>query len=320
MTAQTASAGPIVISPGHIPAPTTTPLGPVRVGIYLYGLQELDFSKHTFHPLFNIWWRWRGDGYDPLATLHIIGARSAIIVQEDRRKLPDGENYLVARIDAVISQTLDTSAFPFDRHPLQIQIESPYEDDYLQYAVDGESSLLDPESFSPGWRLTGFRINEKRIKYPTTFGLKERVDDQYSRVIVDVVAERLGWRIAIDYFIGFIVCVLLCLLGYFIHPRLLNVRASILTAATLAAIGNKYIVNSLTETSINARLANAAVVASFAMVLLFAIASIACERMVEAGQPVRAVRLNNWVGATGAVVYVLVMAFFFWRALAGNPA
>ena len=319
VTAQIPASDATAIAPGHIPPPTTTPVGAVQVGIYLYSIQEIDFARHTFHPRFEIWWRWRGDGFDPLATLHIVGARSASAVQEDRRKLPNGENYLVARVDAVINQTLDTVSFPFDRHRLQIQIESPYEDEYLQYAIDNEASLLDPDSFSPGWRLTGFRVSETRIKYPTSFGLKERVGERYSRVVADVVAERVGWRVAVDYFIGFIVCVLVCLLAFFIHPRLIQVRASLVTAATITAVGNKYIVNSLTETSVTARLANAAVITSFAMVLLLMISSIVCERMIEAGQTGRALRINRRVGITAAIVYVLVMAYFFLEALTGAP-
>jgi hypothetical protein len=319
VTAQIPASATTTIAPGHIPPPSTTPVGAVQVGIYLYSIQEIDFARHTFHPRFEIWWRWRGDGFDPLATLHIVGARSASAVQEDRRKLADGENYLVARVDAVINQTLDTVSFPFDRHRLQIQIESPYEDEYLQYTIDNEASLLDPDSFSPGWRLTGFRMSETRIKYPTTFGLKERVDERYSRVVAEVVAERVDWRVAVDYFVGFIVCVLVCLLAFFIHPRLIQVRASLVTAATITAVGNKYIVNSLTETSVTARLANAAVITSFAMVLLLMISSIVCERMIEAGQTGRALRLNRKIGITAAIVYVLVMAFFFLEALTGAP-
>ena len=61
--------------PGPIPAPGTSPLGPVKIGVYLYSIQELDFSKHTFHPTFEVWFRWRGDAFDPLANLHVVGAR-----------------------------------------------------------------------------------------------------------------------------------------------------------------------------------------------------------------------------------------------------
>jgi hypothetical protein len=297
--------------------PAAAPRGPLRVGIYLFSIQELDFAKHAFQPRFEIWWRWHGDDFDPLTTLQVVGARSMNVVPEDRRKLPDGENYLVARVEAVINQALDTGAFPFDSHRLSIQIESPYEDDYVQFDVDTESSVLDPDAFSPGWRLGEFRIREVRIAYPTSFGLKERSGDRYSRIIVDVVAERLGWRVAVDYFIGFIVCALLCMLGYLINPRLLAVRTSLVTAATFAAVGNKYVINALTETSSTARLANVAVVTSFAMVLLLMVTSIACERLIEGGSVARAVRLNRNVGLAASIGYVGVIAFFLLRALAG---
>ena len=47
-------------TPGRVPAPGTSPIGPVKTGVYLFSIQELDFSKHTFHPTFEVWFRWRG--------------------------------------------------------------------------------------------------------------------------------------------------------------------------------------------------------------------------------------------------------------------
>ena len=305
---------------GHVPPPTKTPPGEVKVGIYLYSIQDLDFAKHTFRATFEIWWRWRGDEFDPLAALTVVGARTITTAVEDRRRLASGDNYLVARVDAVINETLDTGAFPFDRHRLTIEIESPYEDDYMRFAVDTEASLLDPEAFSPGWRLSNFNIREVRQRYPTTFGLKERQNERYSRVIVEVVAERVGWRVAVDNFIGFIVCVLLCLLGYFIPVNLLAARTTLLTAATIAAVGNKYVVNTLTETSMGAALVNVAVISAFAMVLIYMLASVRCERIAEAGDRPRADRLNRNVQIGSAVVYVIVMSFVFWRALSSAPS
>jgi hypothetical protein len=308
-----------VIAPRHVPPPTKTPPGDVTLGVYLYSIQDLDFTKHTFRPAFEIWWRWRGDDFDPLAALAVVGARSMSTVIEDRRRLPNGENYLVARVDVVINEQLDTGAFPFDRHRLTIDIESPHEDDYLRFVVDNEASMLDPDAFSPGWRLVDFKMSEMRIKYPTTFGLKERQNEQYSRVVVEVVAERVGWRVAVDNFIGFIVCVLMCILGYFIPVTLLAARTTLLTAATIAAVGNKYVVNTLTETSVSGGLVNAAVISSFVMVLIFMLASVYCERVADRGARSRADRLNRNIQIGSAAVYVIVMSFVFWRALASAP-
>ena len=304
---------------GHIPPPTQSPPGEVKLGIYLYSIQDLDFAKHTFRAAFEIWWRWRGDDFDPVAALAVVGARTMTTAIEDRRRLPNGENYMVARVDAVINEKLDTGAFPFDQHRLTIEIESPYEDDYLHFAVDSEASMLDPEAFSPGWRLTDFKMREVRQKYPTTFGLKERQNERYSRVVVEVVAERQGWRAALDYFIGFIVCVLLCMLGYFIPVNLLAARTTLLTAATIAAVGNKYVVNSLTETSVAAPLVNVAVVSSFAMVLIYMLTSVRCERIADSGARTRADRFNRNVGVASSIIYVIVMSVVFLRALTAAP-
>jgi len=310
---------PQALAPGRIPAPGTPPVGPVKTGIYLYSVQDLDYTKHTFHPTFEIWFRWRGDAFDPLANLHVVSARAITVTLEDRRKLAGGENYAVARVDAVINETFDTGAFPFERHRLRIEIESPYEDAFVVYEPDRDASMLDPDAYSPGWRLSGFQLREVRKQYPTSFGLTERTRARYSTLVTEVVAERISWRVAVDYFIGFIVCVLLCLLGYFVPPNLLQVRVTLATAATFAAIGNKYVVNSLTETSFTASLVNVAVVLSFAMLLIYIIVSIRGEWLVRAGQTAHAERLNREVGVGSAVGYGLLMAFFFWRAMTALP-
>jgi hypothetical protein len=101
--------------------------------------------------------------------------------------------------------------------------------------------------------------------------------------------------------------------------NLLAARTTLLTAATIAAVGNKYVVNSLTETSVTARLVNVAVVSSFAMVLIFMLASVRCERIAESGHRSRAERLNRNVQIGSAIVYVAVMTVVFWRALAAVP-
>lgn len=160
-----------------------------------------------------------------------------------------------------------------------------------------------------------WRIHEERIKYPTTFGLKEREHDRYSRVVVEVYAQHIGWRVAVDYFIGFIVSALIAMLGYLIPPRELSVRVSLAMIARFTTVGNKYVVNTLTDTSLTARLANVAVVTSFAMILVLIATSIVCERMVEAGHSERAIRLNRNVGVTASIAYLLVIAFFIWRAI-----
>ena len=219
----------------------------------------------------------------------------------------------------MINTTFDTGAFPFERHRLQFEIESPYEDTFLVYQVDRDASMLDFDVYSPGWRLSGFQLREHRKQYATSFGLPERARERYSTLVTEVVAERVSWRAAVDYFIGFIVCVLLCLAGYCVPLNLLQVRTTLATSATFAAIGNKYVVNSLTETSFTAPLVNVAVITSFAMLLIYIMTSIRGEWLTRAGQTARAARLNRTVGIGSAVSYGLLMAFFFWRALTALP-
>ena len=303
----------------HAPLPDTAEgPGDVRVGVYLYSVQELDVARHSFRVSFNIWWRYQGDGFDPIAALQVVNARTVSVTLDDKRRLPNGDTYVAARVDATIERILDTGAFPFDSHRLRIEIESPYEDDYVRYVVDTAGSMLDPEVYSPGWRITDFALHEERKRYQTTFGLPEHTNDQYSRAVVEVTARHVGWTHAIDYFIGFITSVLICLLGFLVNPRLLPARATMIGTAVFAAVGNKYIVNSLTtDASFSARPVNVVVVTSFSMVLILLLTSITCERMIEAGHVNRAIRTNRTIGIAAACGCLLVTIYVAWIAVQG---
>ena len=194
---------PVALLPGDKDPRGASPSGPVTIGVYLYSVQDLDFSKHTFHPTFEVWFRWRGDAFDPLANLHVVGARATTVTLEDRRRLADGENYVVARVDAVINETFDTGAFPFDRHRLEIEIESPFEDDYVVFEVDGKASMLDPDAFSPWPVQSSCASIASGID---AFGLTSA--SAYSRRSAEVVPGAYGCCCRQP--IGFIVCVLLC--------------------------------------------------------------------------------------------------------------
>jgi hypothetical protein len=280
----------------HRVVSTSAAPGEVRMGVYLYAVQDLDFPKHSFRASFNVWWRFRDREFDPLV-------------------LPNGEIYVSARVDAVIEHVFDTSAFPFGEHRLLIEIESPYETDRMRFVVDAKDSVLDPELYSPGWHIGKFSVHEETKRYPTAFGLPERATDDYSRIVIQVSADRAGLWLAVDYFIGFIVSALICLLTYLVHPRLLPARTTLMSTAVFAAVGNKYFVNTLTDSSFNTRLGTIAVVTSFAMVLVLALDSVACERMIDRGHLERALKTNRTIGLAALGGLVLVVLYVVWIAV-----
>ncbi|MEO8741089.1 MAG: hypothetical protein ABI537_15475 [Casimicrobiaceae bacterium] len=313
-TSTTSASAPRTAPHAPSPAKVQGP-GDVRVGVFLYSVQELDIARHTFRVSFNIWWRYRSDDFDPIASLQVVNARLVSVTVDDKRRLADGETYVAARVEATIERILDAGAFPFDSHRLRIEIESPYPDDYLRYVVDTAGSMLDPEVYSPGWKITEFALHDERKHYQTNFGLPEQSNAKYSRAVVEVTARHVGWTHAIDYFIGFITSVLICLAGFLVNPRLLPARATMIGTAVFAAVGNKYIVNSLTtDASFSARPVNVVVVTSFSMVLILLLTSIACERMIEAGNPERAFRTNRVIGMASACGCLLVTLYVVWIA------
>ena len=151
-----------------------------------------------------------------------------------------------------------------------------------------KASMLDPAAFSPGWRLSGFKLREYRKQYPTSFGLDERVAIAIRRSSPrSSPSASAGASPSTTSSASSSACC--CASSATCPVNLLAARTTLPTAATIAAVGNKYVVNSLTETSVTARLVNVAVISAFAMVLIYML-RLGALRADRRGRPSRARR------------------------------
>jgi len=144
---------------------------PVRIGVYVMRLNDLNPSTESFSTDVWIWTLSRA-----AAPLHPI---QTLRLQDTKSVSPDlpGESadrgilWGYREFAAVMNKHWDTRHFPFDHHTLAIHIAETISDaDALQYVPDTANSKIDPRVKVAGWEITGTRLETHIIKYPTRFG------------------------------------------------------------------------------------------------------------------------------------------------------
>ena len=266
---------------------------PVTLGVYIDSVHGFNFSDGTFRVSGYMWWKFKSKEFNPLAAMQIINARDVRVLQPAQQVFPDGRRYASVPFFATINQHLDAAAYPFDRHPLQIHIETWYPAKELTLVPDTTESKLGNEVFSPGWRVSDLRVSAKPYTYPTNFGYVSQSDQTYSRATIELTARRESSGLVFDAFIGFFVCGLLCLAGYLVNPALLGPRTTLIASATFAAMSNKYLINSQIDSSVRSLLADRVALGAFLMIGALLATSAWCERLIEAGRTGQAARVNR---------------------------
>ncbi len=147
----------------------------VTTGLFAVNLYSLDTSSNTYNVDFYIWFRWKGQ-IDPLPNLEFINAvdnwsLTKQLAYPTPQTLPDGSSYQVMRVEGRFAQPFALDRYPLDQQQLGITLEnSVHTLDHLVYVADTEDSGMADNLATPGWRITGYRLQNLQHRYPSRFG------------------------------------------------------------------------------------------------------------------------------------------------------
>lgn len=146
----------------------------------------------------------------------------------------------------------DVSCFPFDKQHLRIEIEdSEYDTSRVVYMADKMNSRIDTAFNSKEWHIENFLIHEGVRTYQTTYGNPELSGkSSYSRVVAEIIIKRNNsWIMLAKLLTGAYVAFFISCLVFFVSSENQDSRFGLCVGALFAAIGNKYIVESIVPTS-----------------------------------------------------------------------
>lgn len=248
-------AGLLIISFLSLSAPAeaqaVTPVAPVtvQIGAYIVNLGDFNVGQGSFSADFYLWFSWQGNwtgiagGSTPFpAGFELMNGviNKITLIESDQNISGTGQNYLIYRVQAAMTDPVNLQDYPFDTHSLTIELEDQdHNVSTLIYQPDS-GSRLDPLVQLQGWDIQWSHVNAVVVDhfYNTTFGYPgERSGETYSRFVVTVPIERPVLASTIQAFIPIILILIVAFVAFFIKMEHFGTRVSlnVLTLLTAAA-------------------------------------------------------------------------------------
>lgn len=224
----------------------------IKIGAYINSLYDLNLSEESFSVDLWMWYLYKNDSLDPLRTVDIINAKE-LNTSLDDIETKEGIIWAAQKYKAEIKSPWNIENFPFDKQYLKLQAEESIGDtSSLVFTVDKQNSAYDSAINISGWEIVDFSINSRPRTYNTTYGDPELSGEStYPLAEIIFVIQRDGWSLFIKLFTGVYVAFLISLMVFFIDPVDVDPRFGLSVGGLFAAVGNKYIVDSiLPETTI----------------------------------------------------------------------
>jgi hypothetical protein len=219
----------------------------VRVGAYIISIHDINFHEKEYTVRFWLWFLHNNSDFDFSKQLDIPNAKS-IEFEEPILDSLDGKAWVIMKMKCTMKESWNVSDFPFDRQHLKMEIENTlFDKTTLIFEPDVKGSRYDEDEAIDGWTIANFKVSRKENEYPTGFGDNRsgKESSVFSQFYVEMDIERDAWGLFMKIFIGMYIAFLIAIISFTPHPSELEPRFGLPVGGLFAAVGNKYIIDSL---------------------------------------------------------------------------
>jgi len=302
---------------GSLQAQSASAIPPdvVRVGAYINDIYDVNLSEKSFSVQFWVWFNYDSlalrseDTLMPLATLEIPNAKE---VESDLAFVEAGAPHGIwagKKIRATMKKDWDIRHFPFDEQDLQIELEDSNNDlKRLVYQADTANTCLDPRLSLTNWRVTRFDFSADKKVYNTTYGDPSLSgNSEYPHAELHIGVERKSqWLLFWSLFTGLYVAFFISSLVFWIDADQVDPRFGLSVGGLFAAVGNKYIVDSILPQSTTFTLVDKLHILTYFFLLLCIILSVISLRIWKKKSPDQSCRFDQRVFWTVVPFYVAI--------------
>ncbi|MEO7582505.1 MAG: hypothetical protein ABIS74_05905 [Ferruginibacter sp.] len=286
-----------------------------KVGIYVNSIYDFKLDDKSYSIEFWMWMNYKNDSLTFQNNQDIINSKSTEFTHFAHEK-NSGINWVAQKCKAQMMQQWDVTNYPFDRQSLQLVIEDAEHDtSEMIYIADKLNSKLDPAFVTGEWSIERFSIKEGVRTYTTSYGNPSLANtSSYPQIVAEISIKRNNsWLLLIKLLTGAYVAFLISSLVFFVSSANQDSRFALCVGGLFAAIGNKYITESVVPPSSAGTLMDNVHNITFGSILLVVIICIISLRLHESDCPKKKARslkidrLSFWLILTGYVVTNIMM-------------
>ena len=222
------------------------------------------------------------------------------------------------KMKCTMKESWNVSDFPFDTQHLKVQIENTlFDNKSLVFKPDVKGSKFDDEEAIDGWNIINFNVSQKENKYETGFGDARpgKESSVFSQFNVEMDLQRDAWGLFMKIFIGMYIAFLIAIISFTPHPAELEPRFGLPVGGLFAAVGNKYIIDSLLPESSSFTLVDTLHTLTFLSIFATLLTSAISLKLHDMKRPNASLRVNRIGSRLVILFYVLANIVFIGLAL-----
>jgi hypothetical protein len=223
------------------------PADTVKAGAYIISVHDINFHDKEYTVRFWLWFLYKNKEFNFEQQLDIPNAKE-IDPPEVIPDSVDGFQWVQLKMKCTMKENWVVHDFPFDQQHLRIRVEnSVFGADKLVFVADKRHSMFDDIEGLDGWQIKDFSVSSDTTHYGTGFGDPRPGNDSqtFSTFKIDMDIEREAWGLFMKIFIGMYIAFMIALISFATHPWELEPRFGLPVGGLFAAVGNKYIIDSL---------------------------------------------------------------------------
>jgi hypothetical protein len=290
-----------------------------KIGIYINSVYDFKLDDKSFMADFWMWMNYKNDSLKFENVAEITNSKSADFSHYTLEK--KGEwNWATQKCRAQLIHQWDVSKFPFDKQYLRIEIEDSQSDtSKLVYIADEANSKIDTVFNSSEWCIEKFSLKEGVKTYETTYGNPTLSGkSSYPRVVAEITIKRNNsWIKLVKLLTGAYVAFLISCIVFFVSNESQDSRFCLVVGGIFAAIGNKYIVESVVPSSTSNTLMDNVHTLTFIYILLITVVMIISLRLHQSEdeqKKQRSLKIDKWAFYIFGISYTIINVFIVWLA------
>ena len=254
-----------------------------KIGIYVNSIYDFKLDDKSYMADFWVWVNYKNDSLKFDNIVEITNSKSADFSHYSMEKKA-GWNWATEKCRAQLMHQWDVSKFPFDKQQLRIEIEDAESDtSRLIYMADEDNSKIDSSFNLSEWHIEKFSLTHGVKTYQTTYGNPSLSgQSSYPRVVVEItISRKNSWIKLIKLLTGVYVAFLISCIVFFVSNESQDSRFCLCVGGIFAAIGNKYIVESVVPSSTSNTLMDNVHTLTFIYILLITVVMIISLRLYQ---------------------------------------
>ncbi len=290
----------------------------VKVGAYVISVHDINFHDKEYTIRFWLWFQYDNPKFDFTKQIDIPNAKS-IDPPDVLYDSIDGKAWVMLKMKCTMKESWQVGDFPFDSQHLHVQIEnSIFDKSAMVFDPDLSGSNYEKETAVDGWTIRNFSINTTTNDYETGFG-DYRLSAQHTEFAtfnIDMDIERDARGLFMKIFIGMYIAFLIAIISFTPNPWELEPRFGLPVGGLFAAVGNKYIIDSLLPESSHFTLVDTLHTLTFLGIFGTLLVSAVALKLHDWGRKEASIKVSRIGAITVISAYVILNVVFIWLALA----